>query len=96
TAEQFIQKAHGSPYRLARCCSLYWVERGKGDKLMVLFQNLPKGKRSRDSAMSGLASCESLVEDARVSVPRLPKNTYSWVTLPAVPQALSYGRIYRT
>ncbi|RWW06383.1 hypothetical protein GW17_00030292, partial [Ensete ventricosum] len=50
---------------MPRACSVLFpvVRRaGMGDKLMVLFQNLPKGKRFRDvcvynSAISGLASC---------------------------------------
>ncbi|CAL9109891.1 unnamed protein product [Musa acuminata var. zebrina] len=48
-----------------RACSVLFPVLGRagmGDKLMVLFQNLPKGKRFRDvcvynSAISGLASC---------------------------------------
>ncbi|RWV90879.1 hypothetical protein GW17_00046877, partial [Ensete ventricosum] len=48
-----------------RACSVLFSVLGRagmGDKLMVLFQNLPKGKRFKDvcvynSAISGLASC---------------------------------------
>lgn len=48
-----------------RACSILFPVLGKagmGDKLLVLFQNLPKAKRFRDvcvynSAISGLASC---------------------------------------
>ncbi|RRT56793.1 hypothetical protein B296_00015514, partial [Ensete ventricosum] len=53
---------------------------GVGDKLTVLFQSSPEEKRFRDVFVCGLSTALSPCQDARVSVPRLLKNTYGWVT----------------